>query len=42
VWNGPGQALPQAGLAVVVRGEDDRITASRIYGDVEPPQAGEA
>jgi SnoaL-like domain len=31
--------LPQAGLAVYVRGESGRLAAARIYDDVDPPLA---
>jgi hypothetical protein len=34
--------LPQAGLAVYVRGESGRLAAARIYDDVDPPLAGKA
>jgi hypothetical protein len=38
VWPG-AEPVPQAGFGVAVRGESGRITASRVYGDPEPPVA---
>ena len=34
---GSHDLTPQAGVAVYERGEDDLLTAARIYDDVEPP-----
>ncbi len=32
-----GELPPQAGIAVYVRGQSGRLTAARIYDDVDPP-----
>jgi hypothetical protein len=34
---GKAPLLPQAGLAVYVRGRSGRIAALRLYDDIEPP-----
>ena len=34
---GDRELPPQAGVAVYERGADDRLTAVRLYDDVEPP-----
>jgi hypothetical protein len=31
------QLLPQAGVAVFVRGQSGKLAAVRVYDDVEPP-----
>jgi SnoaL-like protein len=38
---GETQLLPQAGIAVYVRGEGGKLRAVRIYDDVEPPLSAE-
>ena len=40
---GETELLPEAGIAVYVRGESGRLAAARIYDDVDPPlgSAGE-
>ena len=37
---GRDQLLPQAGLAVYVRGQSGKLAAVRVYDDVEPPLGG--
>jgi hypothetical protein len=34
---GTTELPPQAGVAVYVRGESGKLTAARIYDDVDPP-----
>jgi hypothetical protein len=37
---GRAQLLPQAGVAVYVRGQSGKLAAVRLYDDVEPPWSG--
>jgi len=37
VWWGKTELLPEAGIAVYVRGENGKLAAARIYDDADPP-----